>query len=95
MDIQVISVETVAIPGGELNTIVIGNDGSGILIDDEGTILTASHVIQTSEKVTVTLLGGEQVPATVAASANWGDIFSLWRNLSRRRQLLSVIANCI
>ena len=74
VDIQAISVETVAIPGQALNTIAVGNDGSGVLIDDEGTILTASHVIQTAEKVTVTFFGGEQVPATVVASANWGDI---------------------
>ncbi len=74
VDIKAISMDKVAVSGKETTTVAVGNDGSGVLIDDEGTILTASHVIQTAEKVTVTFLDGQQVPATVVASANWGDI---------------------
>ena len=50
------------------------DQGSGVLIDEQGTILTASHVVQTAEHVTVEFLDGQRVQAEVIASAHWGDI---------------------
>jgi len=74
VDIQSISVQKVAVSETESTSIAVGNDGSGVLIDDQGTILTASHVVQTAEKLTVKLLDGRELPASVVSSANWGDI---------------------
>jgi len=74
VDIQSISVQKVTVSETESTSIAVGNDGSGVLIDDQGTILTASHVVQTAEKLTVKLLDGRELPASVVSSANWGDI---------------------
>jgi serine protease Do len=74
VDIKAISVDKVTISENQTTSISVGNDGSGVLIDDQGTILTASHVIQTAEEVTIKFLDGQEVPASIIASANWGDI---------------------
>lgn len=42
--------------------------GSGVLISDDGRILTAAHVVQTADKVQVEFPGGETVPARVLSS---------------------------
>ncbi len=39
--------------------------GSGVVVDADGDILTNSHVVDHASKVTVTLEGGEQIPARV------------------------------
>ena len=74
VDIQAISVDKVALSDTQTTSIAVGNDGSGVLIDTEGTILTASHVVQTAEQLTVKFLDGRTFSAEVVASANWGDI---------------------
>lgn len=42
--------------------------GSGVLISDDGRILTAAHVVQTADKVLVEFPAGERVPARVLSS---------------------------
>lgn len=74
VDIQAISMDKIGVSGGQITTVAVGNDGSGVLIDRQGTILTASHVVQTAEQITIKFLDGRTVPASVVASANWGDI---------------------
>lgn len=74
VDIISIAVDKIAISDKETASVSIDNEGSGVLIDDEGTILTASHVVQTAEKVTIRFVDGTEVPASVIASANWGDV---------------------
>ncbi len=74
VDIQGISVEQVATSLNESTSVTMGNDGSGVLVESDGTILTASHVIQTAEKVVVKLMDGREFNAKIVASVNWGDI---------------------
>lgn len=42
--------------------------GSGVLIDNEGHILTAAHVVQTADLVKVQFVGGETAPAQIISS---------------------------
>ncbi len=48
--------------------------GSGVLISEEGEILTAAHVVNDAEKITVKFLNGEEVMAKVIRSANMADL---------------------
>ncbi len=42
--------------------------GSGVLVTADGKVITAAHVVQTADEITVEFLGGEQVGARVIAS---------------------------
>lgn len=48
--------------------------GSGVLISNEGKILTAAHVVNDAEKVIVKFINGEEIPAKVIRSAPVADI---------------------
>ena len=48
--------------------------GSGVLISPDGKVLTAAHVVQIADEVTVEFLGGESVPARVLASETRDDL---------------------
>jgi len=48
--------------------------GSGVLISEEGEILTAAHVVNNAEKITVKFLNGEEILAKVIRSAPVADI---------------------
>ena len=48
--------------------------GSGVLISADGKIMTAAHVVQAMDEITVEFLGGETVPATVVASEPAADL---------------------
>ncbi|MGL1889467.1 MAG: trypsin-like peptidase domain-containing protein [Reichenbachiella sp.] len=51
--------------------------GSGVLISEEGLILTASHVIQTANSIKVMFKDGEVIPAKVVSSAPFADVASI------------------
>jgi serine protease Do len=51
-----------------------GGLGSGVLIDEEGIILTASHVVQMANSIMVEFASGEQVPANVISSVPSADV---------------------
>ena len=51
-----------------------GGLGSGVLIDEEGIILTASHVVQMANSIIVEFDNGEQVPANVISSVTAADV---------------------
>ena len=51
-----------------------GGLGSGTIISSDGTILTASHVVQTADKVAVVLQDGRSFMARVVASAPRADV---------------------
>lgn len=74
VDIHALSVDKTPLINEEVTAIAVGTDGSGVLIDREGTILTASHVVQTAELINVVFLDGQTASASVIVSANWGDI---------------------
>lgn len=48
--------------------------GSGILIDEQGTILTASHVVNTANRVSVELRDGRKFPANVLSAVKVADL---------------------
>ncbi|BCL62605.1 hypothetical protein DGMP_32980 [Desulfomarina profundi] len=74
VDIVAISMDEVAVSADEDQKVASGDSGSGVLIDDKGTILTASHVIQTAEKIRVTFPDGQSSSAEVVVSVSWGDV---------------------
>ena len=55
-------------------TATTGGLGSGVLIDEEGIILTASHVVNIAKSITVEFPSGETVPANVLSSAPAADV---------------------
>ena len=48
--------------------------GSGVLISPDGKVLTAAHVVQTADRVSVELADGTSVPARVVASTLRADV---------------------
>ena len=52
----------------------LDSQGSGVLISDQGEILTAAHVVNNAEHITVIFQGGERVPAEVVRLAIVADV---------------------
>jgi serine protease Do len=48
--------------------------GSGVLISADGKVMTAAHVVNAMDQITVEAVGGEQVPARVLASEPAADL---------------------
>ncbi|UOY06181.1 trypsin-like peptidase domain-containing protein [Muricauda sp. SCSIO 64092] len=48
--------------------------GSGVLISNDGNILTAAHVVNDAEKIKVKFLNGEEIPAKAVRSASVADL---------------------
>jgi S1-C subfamily serine protease len=48
--------------------------GSGVLVSADGKVLTAAHVVQIADEITVEFLGGESVAARVLASETRADL---------------------
>ncbi|SMD32065.1 serine protease Do [Reichenbachiella faecimaris] len=52
----------------------MGSKGSGVLISDQGEILTAAHVVNNAESITVIFHDGQRVPAKVVRLAVVADV---------------------
>jgi serine protease Do len=48
--------------------------GSGVIVSDDGYILTNNHVVAGADEVTVTLAGGQDVPATIVGTDPMSDL---------------------
>jgi S1-C subfamily serine protease len=48
--------------------------GSGVLVTADGKVITAAHVVQTADEITVEFLGGEVISARVIASEPEADV---------------------
>ncbi len=48
--------------------------GSGVLISEDGKIMTAAHVVQTADRVTVEFMDGTKLPARVLSSVPAADL---------------------
>ena len=57
--------------GGEVR---FGEIGSGALVSADGLVMTAAHVVQAMDEVTVEFIGGETVNASVVASEPAADL---------------------
>ncbi len=53
---------------------VTSGAGSGVIISEDGYILTCAHVIDGASRITVELMGGEQIDAQLVGSYTNGDI---------------------
>ena len=51
--------------------VIKGGLGSGIVISKNGLVMTAAHVVQVADEVSVHFLDGSQVMAKVVSSAAW------------------------
>ena len=77
--VVVVNVESVA-PEGEgasFQLALAASQGSGVLVNEEGLIWTAAHVIQSAESITVEFLDGDIYPAEVIASNPLADVASI------------------
>jgi S1-C subfamily serine protease len=61
-------------PGGDNGQAVPVGTGSGFIIDDQGHAITNAHVVDGSDKLTVDLYDGTEVPATLVGKDDLLDI---------------------
>ncbi|MEE9230422.1 MAG: trypsin-like peptidase domain-containing protein [Acidobacteriota bacterium] len=61
-------------PWGSGESVSIPGIGSGMLVDAEGLILTAAHVVQVAESVEVEFTDGQTIKAKVLSSAPFADV---------------------
>ncbi|MCZ6599897.1 MAG: trypsin-like peptidase domain-containing protein [Acidobacteria bacterium] len=59
---------------GQQQPVSIGGIGSGVLISQDGMVLTAAHVVQTADVVVVEFATGEKLRARVVASEPSADV---------------------
>ncbi|MEQ6120006.1 trypsin-like peptidase domain-containing protein [Reichenbachiella sp. MALMAid0571] len=52
----------------------MGSQGSGVLISDQGEILTAAHVVNNAENITVIFHDGQKFPAKIVRLATVADV---------------------
>jgi S1-C subfamily serine protease len=52
----------------------ISGNGSGMIINKDGYILTNNHVVATADKMTVTLNDGRQIPAKLVGRDTYSDV---------------------
>jgi serine protease Do len=67
--------------------------GSGVLISPDGRVMTAAHVVQAMDEITVELLGGETVAAHVIASEPAADLSLLQLRHVPKGALVAPMAN--
>src|SRR5262244_3406242 len=60
--------------GGTSTPVKFNEVGSGVLVSTDGKVLTAAHVVQIADEVTVEILGGETVTARVVGSKVKADL---------------------
>lgn len=80
VDRAVVLVSVIAEVGGR----TVRGTGSGIIIDAGGLILTANHVVGNARQITVTLRGGESVPASVVGADSLFDLAVIRADLRGR-----------
>ena len=68
----------------------VGALGSGVLVSADGKVMTAAHVVQTADRISVTFMSGEKIRARVLASEPAADLALL--QLERRPSVDHVAA---
>ncbi len=63
----------VPVQGGRQEVMMAGL-GSGVLISEDGKIMTAAHVVQTADRLLVEFDHGESIPAKVLSSNQMADV---------------------
>ncbi|MEB3286946.1 MAG: trypsin-like peptidase domain-containing protein [Vampirovibrionales bacterium] len=59
---------------GPLQERILSGNGSGVILDKRGHILTNNHVVTGSDKITVTMDDGSKLPATVVGTDSYTDL---------------------
>jgi len=62
------------VKGSDGQVSYMGSQGSGVLISDQGEILTAAHVVNNAEHITVIFHDGKKFPAKVVRLATVADV---------------------
>ena len=66
--------ERTLVSGAPDRFVDVGGLGSGVLVSDDGDVLTAAHVVQSAERVIVQFLSGELIEARVLGSVPSADL---------------------
>lgn len=74
IDPSVVTIETKEIVGSDSGPRQQGGIGSGVIIGDDGLIMTAAHVVHTADRIQVKFVGGETVSAQVVSSVRGADV---------------------
>ena len=77
VEIKTLSIENLAVTLDKDEFVEHGGLGSGVLISEDGKILTAAHVVQAADKIVVEFIDGQQIRAKVVSSAPWADVAML------------------
>jgi len=72
--VEITTVQQVVADQGPARRVSAGSQGSGFLISSDGRIMTAAHVVQVADKITVKFVTGDEVPARVLASDPSADV---------------------
>jgi serine protease Do len=66
--------ERMTMPYSEGQKVMMAGLGSGVLISEDGKIMTAAHVIQTADRLVVQFDDGDKIPAKVLSSNSMADV---------------------
>jgi S1-C subfamily serine protease len=72
--VEITTVQQVVADQGPARRVAAGSLGSGFLISSDGRIMTAAHVVQVADKITVRFVTGDEVAARVLASDPSADV---------------------
>ncbi len=72
--VEITTIQQVVADQGPSRRVAAGSIGSGFLISSDGRIMTAAHVVQVADKITVKFVTGDEVPARVLASDPSADV---------------------
>lgn len=72
--VEITTVQQVVADQGPSRRVAAGSIGSGFLISSDGRIMTAAHVVQVADTITVKFVTGDTVPARVLASDPNADV---------------------
>ncbi|MEM9001821.1 MAG: trypsin-like peptidase domain-containing protein [Bacteroidota bacterium] len=70
-----------------------GSIGSGVMISDNGDILTASHVVNNAESIKVKFIHGEEIPAKVIRSAPIADLALIHLSWLPKKSVVATIGD--
>ncbi|NRR93184.1 trypsin-like peptidase domain-containing protein [Winogradskyella undariae] len=74
LDASVVTIEVVEYKVKNQQLTSSGGLGSGVIIDQEGLILTAAHVVESANEINVKLQNGTTFPADVISSSTAADV---------------------
>jgi len=74
VDSSVVTIHAVQLVAGKQGLQAQGSVGTGVIIDDDGSIMTAAHVVHTADQIVVKFKDGTSVAAKVVSSVSGADV---------------------